>query len=87
MHQEQQILRLSQNLTGIESQACTVRNEHDRVQSQLLNLQKDYARQSEELTTQQAELQSAEQLISQLKLQLNQRADTLLEIKREHTDL
>jgi len=26
-------------------------------------------------------------LISQLKLQLNQRADTLLDIKREHADL
>ena len=39
------------------------------------------------MTTQQGELQSAEQLIAQLKLQLNQRGDALLEIKREHTDM
>lgn len=50
-------------------------------------MESDYARQSEELTTTQAELQTSEQIIGQLKLQLNQRGETILEIKREHNDM
>ena len=33
--QEQKIIYLSQNLNGIESQACTVRNEIDQVRHEL----------------------------------------------------
>ena len=44
-------MRLSSNLTGVESQACTVRNEKEGIQSKLLQFEQDYARQSEELTT------------------------------------
>ena len=45
-------MRLNTNLNGIESQTCTVRNDNERISNQLLTMQKDYARQSEELTTQ-----------------------------------
>ena len=62
--QDQQIIRLSQNLSGVEAQSCTLRNEKDTIQGKLDQLEKDYAQQKEELTTKGNELQSAEQLVA-----------------------